>query len=92
VQRRHGAQVLDVGFVEPQRLEIVERLLEPRRHEIRAVRRQIPDVQLEGGRLGHAGAVIAGHHRDFVEVCGQGKPAHGSVASPPWGRPGHVQS
>jgi hypothetical protein len=52
----------------PQGLQIVERLLESGGNQERSMGRKLACVELEGGGDDESGRVIAGHHRQFVEI------------------------
>ncbi len=75
----HGqaAQILDLVGFELQMLEVVERLLETCAHQECAMIGQRADIQLEGGAVIHPAGVVAGQHRQLVQVCEES--AHGRL-------------
>ena len=64
----HGAKVLDIVDREPQPREQVQRLLDTGHHEEPASLRQVAHEQLERAAPGDTGMLVAGHHRQLIQV------------------------
>src|SRR5690606_215689 len=84
LERHRARQVLELPFIEAQRLEVVERLREPCRDQERAPRGQPPNEELERGRRVHPPREVRAEHRQLVQIREERLVAHdGSGASGP---------
>ena len=68
IEQVERAQVGDVGTGEAERLEVVERFLEPGEDGVAAVRRQVSEGEAEGGGGVVAVLPVRLRHGQFVEV------------------------